>query len=243
MFSFHCIIWTTIDGSGDGGVTVRTSDEKFNQMMIQFGEYLHLRPHRVSNAILSSAGDVEDHYGHDGRYYLLDLARTFPPESPNDTPHLIAHPQAVFFRLLRPEFLQILKNTNALPPLNSDGLTNWARLEPNVQSHNADIKHATQIMIQDLVPKFASWLQQWVLTASHQEKSNIQLATLLHKRGINVRHIGLVRSHISPNSEASSILLVEMVFIYIYIFVTNKQHQQINIFTYVYCWILILCSV
>lgn len=30
-----------------------------------------------------SACDVEGHKGKDGRYYLLDFARSFPPESPH----------------------------------------------------------------------------------------------------------------------------------------------------------------
>ena len=30
-----------------------------------------------------SAVDIEGHKGHDGRYYLLDFSRTFPPENPS----------------------------------------------------------------------------------------------------------------------------------------------------------------
>ena len=30
-----------------------------------------------------SAVDIEGHQGNDGRYYLLDFSRTFPPEEPN----------------------------------------------------------------------------------------------------------------------------------------------------------------
>ena len=38
--------------------------------------------------MLYSAGDVECHLGDDGRHYLLDLARTFPPESAMVCNHL-----------------------------------------------------------------------------------------------------------------------------------------------------------
>lgn len=55
---------------------------------------------------------MEGHRGLDGRFYLLDLARAFPPECPFEVQaHLeLAPPHAVFFRMLRPEFLQLLKN-------------------------------------------------------------------------------------------------------------------------------------
>jgi len=36
--------------------------------------------------------------GKDGRRYLLDLARSFPPESPMESVHLKEAQQAVFYR-------------------------------------------------------------------------------------------------------------------------------------------------
>lgn len=32
--------------------------------------------------MVASPGDLEGHKGLDGRYYLLDVARLFPPEAP-----------------------------------------------------------------------------------------------------------------------------------------------------------------
>jgi hypothetical protein len=73
---------------------------------------------------LAAAGDVEGHQALDGRFYLLDTGRAFPPESPmeDDSAHLSPHPQSIFFRLLRPELLQRLRDSALLPPLNPDAL-------------------------------------------------------------------------------------------------------------------------
>jgi len=53
---------------------------------------------------------VEGHLGRDEKFYLLDLARTFPPECGVVCQHLPEHKQSIFYRLLRPEFLRYLKN-------------------------------------------------------------------------------------------------------------------------------------
>lgn len=52
--------------------------------------------------LIHAAGDVEGHIGDDGKFYLLDLARSLPPENPNITKHLSNDPQGPFYRLLRP---------------------------------------------------------------------------------------------------------------------------------------------
>lgn len=63
------------------------------------------------------AADVEIHEGMDKRIYGLDLARLFPPEHPDMVPHLgfEGKEQAIFFRLQRPELLQLRKEQDAPP--------------------------------------------------------------------------------------------------------------------------------
>ena len=41
---------------------------------------LHISSDSVDIVLSSSLGDIEGHKGLDGRYYVLDFARTFPPE-------------------------------------------------------------------------------------------------------------------------------------------------------------------
>ena len=71
-------------GSGDGGHTVFTSHHEINQKMARAAARLNLKEHRVGQGLIHSAADVEVHLGTDQRYYMLDFARTFPPEAPSN---------------------------------------------------------------------------------------------------------------------------------------------------------------
>jgi hypothetical protein len=141
-----------IYGSRDGGRSVHSDLVPwFDRAMREAAQYLHLSEHSVAGKKVWSAGDVEGHEAESEsnpqqkQYFLLDLARTFPPgtqprmaplvcgpmtdicvgaESPMDTPHLPFSERAVFARQLRPEMLQFLKS-QGLPPLSSDALTRW----------------------------------------------------------------------------------------------------------------------
>jgi len=79
-------------GSADGGRTVHKSNEKFNDAMRRAAEALNIRGHVVGKLDraqeLHAAVDIEGHVGMDNRFYLLDMSRTFPPESPTLTTHL-----------------------------------------------------------------------------------------------------------------------------------------------------------
>ena len=58
--------------------------------------------------------DIEGHMGKDGRSYVLDFQRVFPPESPAE-----GEPRrSVLYNLLRPEFVAKYPN-----PLSSDALS------------------------------------------------------------------------------------------------------------------------
>jgi len=40
------------------------------------------QPHLVRSKMLYGPGDIEGHLGRDGKFYLLDFSRLFPPEAP-----------------------------------------------------------------------------------------------------------------------------------------------------------------
>lgn len=74
---------TLIYGSSDGGKTIHRVDPVFNKMMEDAAVQLNIKQHEVAPGIsLHSAVDMEGHKGTDGRYYVLDTARVFPPEPP-----------------------------------------------------------------------------------------------------------------------------------------------------------------
>ena len=72
-----------IYGCCDGGKNVFASDPLFNEKMKQMCSLMNLKEHVVMDKTLHCCGDIEGHLGTDGKYYLLDFARLFPPEAPS----------------------------------------------------------------------------------------------------------------------------------------------------------------
>ncbi len=79
---------TLVYGSSDGGHSIHTSSPVMNakvelvaKMLNLGGEYVWNRP-KTKKAMLYLSCDIEGHLGKDGRYYLLDTARLFPPTAP-----------------------------------------------------------------------------------------------------------------------------------------------------------------
>ena len=201
-------------GSSDGGESVHNTDPKLNALMKQVGTELHWAEHKVRGGAsqgyqsvpIYGAGDCEAHRGIDGRYYLLDLARAFPPESPISTPHLPPCKQSIFFRMLRPELLQIVKNMN-LNPLSCDAFSNWGTGDENKVKHCRDVVLATNLLVTRIVPEFVTVLEHhWA------DIGSVKLVQEAHLRGINVRHLGLVRSLLPTDCLVQrNVLLVELV--------------------------------
>lgn len=78
------------------------------------GSCLNLAPHlagayAASARTLHTACDVEVRRSVNGRLYVLDTHRVFPPEAPGDTPHLVPARNSIFFRMLRPDFARAWK--------------------------------------------------------------------------------------------------------------------------------------
>lgn len=156
---------TMIYGSCDGGHTV-LADPLIHQYLSGICSHLHLAEHLVISDIgsvkLWVAGDVEGHRGHDGRLYLLDLARTFPPEDPRLVTHLPPCSSAIWFRLIRPEFLRLIKIQN-MAALSSDSFSKWGSAD---MSHNQNARKATEYLLQTQIPKLAWHLASFLNSVS-----------------------------------------------------------------------------
>lgn len=74
---------TLVYGSSDGGGTVYDEDPKLRRKMKKLGNLSNLQPHTCGEKLIYCVVDLEGHKGLDGRYYLLDFSRLFPPEQPN----------------------------------------------------------------------------------------------------------------------------------------------------------------
>jgi hypothetical protein len=112
---------TLVYGSRDAGKTILL-DKKFNAKLKIVCENLGLKSHKIipmslrhSNDAITQAVtlhtpvDLEGHKGHDGRYYLLDFSRIFPPEFPDRSIK-----GSYLFRLLRPGNLDVLLKLTVL---------------------------------------------------------------------------------------------------------------------------------
>ena len=225
---------TIVYGSNDSGKTVHCSDLVLETAFECVADSLHLRKHRIadSDVSLCMAGDVEGHVGTDSRRYMLDFGRCFPPEAPRVASHLPPPRKAsVFYRLLRPEFLKYLKRTETTEPLNADSFSNWTRNDPDVVSHHLHARVATETLFGQVIPAFAQWLTTHLTpisvdvsggggnggagggvgSVSGSGGGSVDLSIEAHKRGINMRHLGAVRSCVDQTSFASHVLLVEIV--------------------------------
>ena len=70
------------------------SDSRFHDLLTEVARRLNLKTHKIARTgvELAMAGDVEGHVGMDGRRYMLDTARVFPPRAPVKTKTAIIIP-------------------------------------------------------------------------------------------------------------------------------------------------------
>ena len=100
-------------------VPPQTDIDELNELMREAARKINLKAHIVADKTLYAPGDIEAHLGRDGRFYVVDCARVFPPENP---PANLDEMEkgALLFKLLRPEFVQGL-----LSPLSSDSFSGF----------------------------------------------------------------------------------------------------------------------
>lgn len=191
-------------GSDDGGTT-HLDDPGFRQSMQNVCSALNLKAHsftpsRTTSRTVYGPVDLEGHRVGKA-LYAVDLARLFPPESPRLS--LAPKSRSQFFRMLRPELVRQFHK-----PLSSDAHTAFGR--DDAATHNAEVDEATQFLQTTVIPSFAD-----TLTNKHHLKQYTEGSILvreLHRWGINLRYMGLVRSKLSlHNSAGRHLLLLEMV--------------------------------
>lgn len=100
-----------------------------------------------------------------------------------------------------------------MPPLSPDALTNWSRGQPDRETQNRKVFQATRFLVNTLIPRFAEELDSVAAWDSSRQPLQLGKAVShnMHKRGFNIRHIGLLRSLVVVNQYARTVLLVECV--------------------------------
>jgi alpha-tubulin suppressor-like RCC1 family protein/tetratricopeptide (TPR) repeat protein len=106
----------------------------------------------------------------------------------------------ILYYQLRPEFVK-----NYAYPLNPDACFGFCK--DNMQVHNREVQEATSYLTQVVIPKFAQMLNKnelYIITTS-------QLTAEMHKHGINLRYLGLLRSMVHDNPYVKSVIFTAMV--------------------------------
>lgn len=85
------------------------------------------------------------------------------------------------FRLLRPELV-----SRFTKPLSSDAFTAWGRMNSDI--HNAEVREATQYLVDQAIPALAH-----SLPPNHSVSYWLNLRRDFHLHGVNIRYMGLVR--------------------------------------------------
>jgi len=188
---------TLVYGSSDGGNEVHCKLQVMNDLMQKCGHILNLKGHIAgvgpSPKFIYGPCDLEGHLGNDGRLYAVDLARMFPPETPNTK----FFPGGFLFRLLRPELVRAFPKA-----LSSDAFSGFGR--DNAETHNNEVREATSFLHNTVIPNFASYLD-----SSSTPLSIEQILVHLHRNGINIRFLGEVRSHLTGH-ELRKMVLTEI---------------------------------
>lgn len=151
-------------------------------------------------------GHLSQHVGN-GRLYLCQLKGQLPREDVGSCSHLQADttdPKVdLRTRTMRLELLRRLKH-DRMPPL-----------EPGEQpnpSHMPATTWATQFLVSQVQAFGAAVDQQYsdIREIASTPIFSQPVNHCLHKRGFNLRHMGLLRSHIRKDTEARKVLLGEM---------------------------------
>lgn len=175
--SSHTIVY----GSDNAGFNVYAQPDvaaKFDLV----AKRINLKKHNFGNVQIAGPVDIEIHKGEDDRLYVIDVARLMPPEAPELS--ITPHERSNYFMLLRPCLV-----FKYIHPLSSDAYTGFGR--DNEDVHNAEVWRATRYLQTILVPEMARALVQ-----GRYRVHGRHLCQVLHKTGINLRYLGLLRHHI-----------------------------------------------
>lgn len=188
-------------GSADGGKTVHKDNSVLNRKMQEAATKMNLKGHLTgirTPTLIYGPGDIEGHIGKDNKFYILDFARTFPPEAilPGDKQK---EKGRVLYKLLRPELVV----SNPIP-LSSDAFTGWGRADPDWRIHNDEVTMATRRLFLKVIPE---------LVVDLTEDNIKTFTTDMNIRGINLRHMGFIRSLLvrSGKDSLADVVLLEII--------------------------------
>ncbi len=190
-------------GSADAGRSILTEDADLTALMREASLHLNLKPHYVGpkgkEVEVVSAADLEGHVGYDGRFYMLDFSRTMPPVHTG----MKGRPDHLY-QQFRPEFVRSHSS-----PLSPDACSMFGR--HSAPEHDREIVEATAYLKSTHIPDVA---RKVVAEAEEaRDITSFSLSEALHRRGVNMRYLGLVHHELlrfSTDSRLQDLSLIEM---------------------------------
>jgi hypothetical protein len=181
-------------GSADGGQTFAEPERttlpfKLDSLFDKLTSKLKIGYHYIQNHPnrIWGPGDIEIHYGLDGRYYVLDLARLSPPMDF----HQFASPSATRGRQLTDLFRFEFLISNSKSSLSSDGFTRFASSRDKEQQEE-EISKVTSNFLRKFLPKRVDiWSTQSLNTKWIEDHAEISVLGFLHNHGINGKFLGI----------------------------------------------------
>lgn len=145
----------------------------------------------VVSSRTSCSAEIKVYRTSDDQYYACDFWLAMPAEHPDYTPHLPIVPrrQSVFWRLLRPELLKFLKQ-----PLSPNAFNELTESSKDHVQQLEGLAKATEYLVQEVIPIYLNSLSRRDLVLPLSQGFGIDIASELHCRGINIRHLGYMRS-------------------------------------------------
>eukprot|EP01091_Cochliopodium_minus_P008773 TRINITY_DN2044_c1_g2_i1.p1 TRINITY_DN2044_c1_g2~~TRINITY_DN2044_c1_g2_i1.p1 ORF type:complete len:1208 (-),score=324.64 TRINITY_DN2044_c1_g2_i1:36-3659(-) len=227
---------TIIYGSCDGGRNVHSSPLVSKQMR-DLADKLNLKGHQVGvkETLIHGPGDIEVHLGEDSNYYLIDFGRLMPPEAPPYKARPGKKRNWIFYQHLRPEFVNSYKTK-----LCSDTFSGWDLHDPQRHEHQKDIIQATDYLHYKVASRAAYHID--LMITEHFAKNfddsrpnkmikesvkAINVSSILHSFGLNVRHLGRVRKFLKPNRLNTRALLLENAVARVIKNIMNKRMRQL----------------
>ncbi|KAH3757849.1 Histidine kinase A [Pelomyxa schiedti] len=190
-------------GSCNAGHLVKNSNHDLAEKIQLAAKRLNLKGHTAgrNREYIYGPTDIEGHVGYDGRFYILDLARLFTPETPDGRTK-----GSNLYRLLRPEFVR--SNPRSL---SSDALSGFNRFDTSGSASDLEARQATDRLRKEIIPCFAEWLEtrSGFDKLSSTDPRTLTLHKLMHRFGCNVRYCGLVWKLVRSES-MKEILVTEM---------------------------------
>ena len=93
---------------------------------------------------------------------------------------------SIFYRFLRPQFVK--RNPS---PLSPDALSLYTQDMADSDQNDLNVEAASRRLVNELIPEYAEEISR--RTMGHVRKMDITFE--LHRLGMNVRHLGLLRGH------------------------------------------------